>query len=172
MASVAPIIKIFDEADRIKDTWNVEDIDVHNADQFESNPLVIYVWNNKGGDSNVPDLHGTYITTKNIQGDDINEQAVTDKWVQACVDSLASLDDSGGKKFTQIGGSSNVAPICAQGNLTDDEKNDRVIKGTTNIGDKNNDYANYAKITLKVVPDINAIPGIHYFKIRIAGYYM
>ena len=156
MASVAPIIKIFDEADRIKDTWNVEDIDVHNADQFESNP----------------DLHGTYITTKNIQGDDINEQAVTDKWVQACVDALASPDGSGGKKFTQIGGSSDVAPICAQGNITTNEKNDRVIKGTTNVGDKNNDYANYAKITLKVVPDINAIPGIHYFKIRIAGYYM
>lgn len=171
MASVAPIIKIFDESDRIKDTWNVEDIDVHNADQFESNPLVIYVWNNKGGNDPVPDLQGTYITTKNIQGDNINEQAVTDKWVQACVDALASDDGAGDKKFTQIGGET-IASVCAQGNLTTDEKNNYVIKGSVNNGDKNNDYANYAKITLKVVPDINAIPGIHYFKIRIAGYYM
>lgn len=172
MASVTPIIKVFDEADRIKDTWNVEDIDVHNADQFESNPLIIYVWNNRNGDDPVPDLQGTYITTKNIQGDNINEQAVTDKWVQACVDSLATVDTTTGKKkFTQIGGET-IAPICAQGNITAAEKNNYVIKGTGNTGDKNNDYANYSKITLKVVPDINAIPGIHYFKIRIAGYYM
>ena len=174
MASVTPIIQIYGTDNRIKDSWNVEDIEVHNADQFESNPLVIYVWNNKNGKDNIPDLQGAYITTKNLQGDDINEQAVVDRWVQACVDSEATPSETnpGTKKFTRIGGKDDIATISAQGNLTDTEKKNHTIKGTANEGNLTNDIANYAKITLKVVPDINALPGIHYFKVRIAGYYL
>ena len=170
MASVAPKIQIYDSEDRIKDSWNVGKIDVHDADSYQSDPLVIYVWNNRyDRDNAVPDLKGAYITTKNLQGDNINEQAVTDLWVQACVDSKAEPDNQGGKKFTKIGGDT-VAPVEAQGNLGADEK--LTIKGTANDGTARTYLSNYSKITLKIVPDINAIPGIHYFKIRVAGYYM
>lgn len=170
MALAVPILKIYNyNHSDTQDSWNAGELDVSNQDTYESTEFVINVWNNKGGNTNVPDLIGCNITTKNINGDNTDEQVVTEKWVQACVDSVASTDSSGRKIFSKIGGET-VCGVAYQ-NATGTDKTNHVLKGTANNG-TSSATNNYSKITLKVKPSINAIQGIHYFKTRISGYYV
>ena len=85
MASATPIITICDRDDReISSPWGVGTLDVNNGSAVpQSETKEIHIWNNKGGIESAADLVSSYITTKNINGDNLNEQLVTDKWVQA-----------------------------------------------------------------------------------------
>ena len=171
MAVITPILKIYNSSSiKIQDSWNAGELDVSNKDHSESSELVINVWNNKGGNTNVPDLVGCNITTKNISGDNTDEQVVTELWVQACVDSMASTDSTGRKIFSKIGGET-VCKVAHQG-ATGIDKTNCVLKGTANNGNPTTATNNYSKITLKVKPTINASQGVHYFKTRISGYYV
>ena len=171
MAAISvPIIRIYNAANSVvQDAWNAGEIDIANSSSFESSELVINVWNNKGGTGTVPDLVGCNITTKNVNGDNTDEQVVTEKWVQACVDSMASTDASGRKIFSPIGGS--TVCLVAHQSASGSDKTNCVIKGTPNNGGLT-EINNYSKITLKVVPTINARSGVHHFKTRISGYYV
>ena len=167
MATVIPIISIYNEDNStIQESWNAGELDLSDSDSFESNVLVINVWNNKYGDEDVPDLIGCNITTKNIHGDNTDEQVVTEKWVQACVESTATSPDL----FSPIGGET-VCKVAHQ-NADEEDKENGVIKGTANNGNPSTDTNNYSKISLKVVPTINGLLGVHNFKTRISGYYI
>ena len=154
-----PILQIYNANNTApQESWNAGELDVSNPDAYVSGNLVINVWNNKGRNTAVPDLVGCNITTKNINGDNTDEQVVTEKWVHACVDSMSS-------SFSPIGGNT-VLPIAHQNASSADR-----TKGTANNG-STSATNNYAKITLKIVPGINASREIHYFKTRVSGYYV
>ena len=160
----------------IQDTWNVGTLDLSSEDNHESDVLVINVWNNRGGVSDVPDLVGCKVATRSVNGDLINCQVVTGKWVEACVDSTASIDPSTGQKiFSRIGadeyGREISCDVAYQG-ATDDDKTNCVIKGTANNGSPDIALQNYSKISLKVSPTLNSEAKVHYFKTRISGYYV
>lgn len=129
----------------------------------ETTPMVINVWNNRGGITTVSDLQEMSITTKNVTGGDDEEQLVVDKWVQCLVN-----DSTDG--YIAIGGT-DVCPI-AHKNASGTDLSNQVLKGTANDGTTSNSSANYAKVSLKVVPPINATAGSHSFKVRIQGYYV
>ena len=150
----------------IQEDWNVGELDLSDNTAFESNVLVINVWNNRYGTENVPDLIGCNITTKNIHGDNTDEQVVTEHWVQACVESTAETPET----FSKIGGDL-VCGIAYQ-NAEGLDKENKIIKGTANSGNPTTDTVNYSKISLKVVPTINGSLGVHNFKTRISGYYI
>lgn len=161
-----PIISIYNsDNSNIQDSWNAGELDMSNSNSFESDVLVINVWNNRYGNTNVPDLVGCNITTKNIHGDDTDEQVVTEKWVQVCVDSTASSPTT----FSPVGGTT-VCTVAHQ-NASGTDKTTGVIKGTANNGSTNNTN-NFSKISLKIVPTINGRLGVHNFKTRISGYYI
>lgn len=167
MSAVIPIISIYDEDNAvIQESWNAGELDLSNSDSFESNVLVINVWNNRNGTEDVPDLIGCNITTKNIHGDNTDEQVVVEKWVEACVESTASSPGL----FSEIGGDT-VCKVAHQ-NANEEDKENGVIKGTANGGNPSIDTDNYSKISLKIVPDINGLLGVHNFKTRISGYYV
>lgn len=167
MATTIPIISIYNEDNSlIQESWNAGELDLSDSDSFESNTLVINVWNNRNGAEDVPDLVGCNITTKNIHGDNTDEQVVTEKWVHACVESTATSPDL----FSPIGGET-VCKVAHQ-NSDEEDKENGVLKGTANNGNSSTDTNNYSKISLKVVPTINGLLGVHNFKTRISGYYI
>ena len=167
MAAIIPIITIYNEENTlIQESWNAGELDLSDSESFESNVLVINVWNNRKGIEDVPDMLGCNITTKNIHGDNTDEQVVTEKWVHACVESTASSSTL----FSPIGGET-VCKVAHQ-NADDEDKENGVIKGTANNGNPSIDTINYSKISLKVVPTINGLLGVHNFKTRISGYYI
>ena len=178
MASIViPKLQIYNEDNtNVQDTWNVGTLDLASADNHESNVLVINVWNNRGGNSDVPDLVGCKIATRSVNGDLINCQVVTGQWVQACVDSTASIDPSTGQKiFSAIGADSlgrEIACDVAHQGASGDDKTNCIIKGTANNGEPTVAIDNYSKISLKVKPPTNAEAKVHYFKTRISGYYI
>lgn len=168
MADISiPIIDIYNaEHSAIQEDWNAGELDLSKSDSFESNVLVINVWNNRYGNEDVPDLVGCNITTKNIHGDNTDEQVVTEHWVRACVESTAENPD----EFSKIGGEL-VCGIAYQ-NAEGTDKENKVLKGTANSGNPTVDTTNYSKISLKIVPTINGVLGVHTFKTRISGYYI
>ena len=170
--ATTPIIRIYNENNsKIQETWNAGVLDLSSSESFESDEKVINVWNNRFGTTDVPDLIGCNITTKNINGDDIYEQVVTETWVRVCVDSIAQTDPSTGKKiFSEVGGPI-VAGVASQG-ATEEEKKEFVIRGSANNGVPDDSLVNYSKITMKVVPTLNAKVTVHEFKTRISGYYI
>ena len=162
-----PRLEIYNSSNnRVQDSWNAGELDLSRSDTFESGVLIINVWNNRGGNTDVPDLVGCNITTKNIHGDNSDEQVVTEQWVKCCVESTASTPTT----FSPIGGDT-VCGIAYQ-NATGDDKANFVLKGTANNGDASTALTNYSKISLKIVPTINGILGVHNFKTRISGYYV
>lgn len=167
MASATPIITICDKNDNaITSAWAVGTLDVNNGSVIpQSETKEIHIWNNKGGIETAADLVGAYITTKNINGDNSNEQLVTDKWVQANFknESISALDG-----FHAIGGE-DILEICSDIAAGVDKSN-HVISGAANSG-SSADTSNFATVRLKVVPKINALKGLHQFKIRVSGYY-
>lgn len=172
-----PKLQIFNETHTaIQETWNAGTLDIGSGESFESQEKVINVWNNKGGVENVPDLVGCTITTKNINGDVINSQVVTEQWVKVCVDSMASTDSAGRKIFSPVGYNPTTKEVIkcdiAHQNASADDKTNCVIKGTANNGSATDALNNYAKITIKIVPEIKAMIQTHYFKTRISGYYV
>ena len=173
MAETAvPKISIYNSDNTsFQDTWNAGELDLSRSDSFESNVLVINVWNNRYGNEDVPDLVGCNITTKNIHGGMTDEQVVTERWVQCCVESTASSPTT----FSPIGvddnGNELVCGIAHQ-NPSEYDKTNFVIKGTANSGNAGVATDNYSKISLKIVPTINGRLGVHNFKTRISGYYI
>lgn len=167
MANATPIITICDKNDRgINSPWGVGTLDVNNGSAVpQSETKEIHIWNNKGGIESAADLVSSYITTKNINGDNLNEQLVTDKWVQANYknESISTLNG-----FHAIGGD-DILEICSD-SATGIDKENHVISGTANSGSAT-DTSNFATVRLKVVPKINALKGLHQFKVRISGYY-
>lgn len=176
MASTTPIIKIYNENNTaIQSTWNAGELDVSSSDSYESDVLVINIWNNKGGSTNVSNLIGCNITTKDINGEH-NEQLVTEQWVKVCVDSTASTDESGSKKFSPVGydesiGKSIVCDVAYQG-ATGTDKTNCTLKGVANTGVASASKTNYSKVSLKIIPGVNAIAAVHHFKTRFTGYYI
>lgn len=165
--SITPLVTIRDENDiEITSPWNVETLDVNNGSAIpQSSVKTIHIWNNYKSEYNAADLVGTYVTTKNINGDNLNEQLVTDKWVQANYRYAIKNSNS---DFVPIGGE-DVLEICADG-ATGTNVSNHVLSGSHNSG-TSQDTTHFATVQLKVVPKINALKGLHSFKVRISGYY-
>lgn len=167
-----PIIEIYNEDNTsYQDSWNAGEIDLSRSDSFESNVLTINVWNNRNGNTDVSDLVGCNITTKNIHGGMTDEQVVTERWVKCCVESTASSHTT----FSDIGATDDGRElVCgiAHQNAVGDDKENLVLKGTANGGDPSIATDNYSKISLKIRPTINGRLGVHNFKTRISGYYV
>lgn len=162
-----PIITIMDESSSNQVTsWHMGVI----KSLETTGTKVINVWNNRGGKTSVSDLINTTITTLNVNGGTTNEQVVVDKWVKACVDSVAETNTSGQKIFSAIGGTTSC-PVAYQ-NAKGDDLDNGIIKGTSNDGTKGNSSTNYSKISLKMTVPLNATDGSHSFKIRVQGYYI
>lgn len=154
-----PRLTIMDSSDSVTvSEWHLGTVKA----ATETDTMTINVWNNRGGVTVVSDLQEMSITTKNVTGGDDEEQLVVDKWVQCMIN---DSDD-----YTAIGGAT-VCPI-AHKNASGSDLTNHVLKGSANDGTTSNSSANYAKVTLKVVPPINATAGSHSFKIRIQGYYV
>lgn len=166
--SSTPLITIRDENNKeITTPWNVETLDVNNGSSIpQSSVKTILIWNNYNSTYEAADLVGTNITTKNINGDNLNEQLVIDKWVQADYNYRRST--TGSESFASIGGE-DVLEICADGASGVNAEN-HVISGTSNSG-TSVDTTHFATVKMKVVPKINALKGLHQFKVRISGYY-
>ena len=95
------------------------------------------------------------MTTTDGSGDKMD--VIVGKWVSCRVDSIT------GDGFTAIGGETSKM-IKAEG------QNDGIIKGTANSA-SDTDKANYAKVTLKATPPLNASAGKRSFKTRVSYYY-
>lgn len=134
----------------------------------ESDVLEVNVWNNRGGATDVSDLVDVQVTTTDINGG-TDEQAVTDKWVYACVEATATEGTDGSKQFVQIGGSAS-APVAANG-ATDENLTNHVIKGTANDGSVANSRLNFATIQFKVIAPHNSTAGLHSWRIKVQGYF-
>lgn len=172
-SSTTPVISICDEHDiEITRPWKVGTLDVNSGSSLpESETKVLHIWNNRGNSTGTTaDLVSAYITTKNISGDNSNEQVVIDKWVQASCEALSpDLNGDGIKDMTPIGGDDKLM-ICANDGAAS-TKADFKISGAENAGSYDANPENVAKICLKVVPKINALKGLHQFKVRVSGYY-
>lgn len=115
----------------------------------------IMIWNNRGGVEAISDMQDTKITVTDGSGDTMD--VIADKWVSCRVDSTP-LDD-----FSPIGGTENKI-------LTAAEQEEGMIKGTANSA-LETDTANFAKVTLKATPPLNATAGKRSFKTRVSYYY-
>lgn len=172
--SATPIITICDANDvEITKAWKVGTLDINNGSSLpQSETKVLHIWNNKGNKiGTAADLVSAYITTKNISGDNLNEQVVIDKWVQAsCLALSKDLNGDGTPDMISIGGN-DVLKICANSG-TDSIKHNFKISGASNEGSYDSNTDNVCTVSLKVVPKINALKGLHQFKVRVSGYYI
>jgi hypothetical protein len=132
----------------------------------ESSVLEINVWNNKGGNTDVPDLVNTKITTTDINGG-TDEEAVENKWTYVLINSTAKTDANGQKLYEQIGGNA-MSNVAADG-VTGTDLSNFIIKGTANDGTVANSKKNYSNIKLKVIPPASANGNSHQWKLKIYG---
>lgn len=171
--SPRPLLTLCDASEiEITSAWKIGVLNINaNTTIPASTPKEIHIWNNRGNStSKAADIVGTYVTTKNLAGDDIDEQVVTDRWVRASCKALSKdLDSNGLLDMTPIGGK-DVLNICADVG-TEKFKSSFKISGKENEGSYESNNENVATITLQLVPKINALKGLHQFKVRISGYY-
>jgi len=134
-------------------SWNIGVVKAgETSDEF-----ALQIWNNRGGEADVSDMQETQLTIKDENGGDTGS-VVTEKWIEARVDTATS------PAFIAIGGQTSVN-VNAKNNAVG------IIKGTANSGDMATDTNNYAKITLRAKPPLNATAGVRNFKVRVFYYY-
>lgn len=130
--------------------WTIGTVDAGNT----SPDKTFLIWNNRGKSVAVSDATDCTITTKDAQGGETGE-LVTDKWIEARVDSMSETS------FTPIGKGSTKA-LKAGGTAPAG-----VIKGTVNDGTTANAKDNFAQVTLHAKPSATATAGNVDFLLRL-----
>lgn len=138
-------------------SWNIGTVQA----QVPSAELVVNIWNNKGGGTDVSDLRECSLAVTDSNGNTATEDVARDKWIQTNVASV----DGDSTTWTAIGGAV-TKPIRANTGVTDN-----TIKGTKNDGQPANSGQNFCTVKLRVVAPINSKDGAKSFKIRLTGYY-
>lgn len=150
-----PVVFWYDRSNQNQLTqWPIGTV---NAGEYSAQ-LGVLIWNNRGGATDVSDMTGCTITTKDILGGNGTSpftEPVVNKWIEVRVD---SNDETG---FTAIGGAV-THPIKARGAAPD------VISGAANTGNKDTDIANYAECTLQANVPTNASAGTSQFLVRVS----
>lgn len=171
--SLRPLLTVCDSNDiELTSSWKIGILNINSNNVLPSStPKEIHIWNNKGNSTGkAADMIGAYITTKNISGDDIDEQVVVDKWVNASCKALSKdLDFNRIPDMTPIGGK-DILNICADVG-TEKYKSSFKISGKSNEGSYESNNENVSTVVLQLTPKINALKGLHQFKVRISGYY-
>ena len=150
-----PVISWYEESnDTVISKWDIGIVDAGISDEHAPTKTIL-IWNNRGGTEDVSDMQDTKITISDGASDTMD--VVTGKWINCRVDSIVGDD------FTPIGGVESKVI-----NALDNESG--IIKGTANsaaIGDTDN----FAKVTLRAKPPLNAPAGKRSFKTRVSYYY-
>lgn len=150
--SMAPVVSWYEaDGETPISRWDIGTIDAGNT----SPEKTLLIWNNRGGTEDVSDMQECKITTTDNQGDVMD--LVKEQWVSCRVDSI------NGDDFTPIGGKE-AKEIRSEGQPAG------IIKGTANAAALE-DKGNYAKVTLKATPRLNAPAGQRDFKVRVSYYY-
>lgn len=151
----APVISWYEEDNStILSKWDIGIVDAGIKDDAAPTKTML-IWNNRGGTEDVSDMQDTKVTTTDGAADTMD--VIAGKWISCRVDSLDELD------FTPIGGNENKV-IGAKG------QNSGIIRGTANSANMT-DEANFAKVTLRAKPPLNASAGKRSFKTRVSYYY-
>ena len=131
--------------------WDIGIIDAGTT----SPEKTMLIWNNRGGESAISDMQDAKITTTDGAGDTMD--VITGRWVSCRVDSIA------GDGFTAIGG--------VDGKIINAlDQSSGTIKGTENSAHID-DTTNFAKVTLRAAPPLNAPAGKRSFRTRVSYYY-
>lgn len=138
-------------------SWNLGTVQA----QVPSAELVVNIWNNKGGGTDVSDLKECSLAITDSNGSTAVEDVARDKWVQVNVQSV----DGDTTTWTPVGGATTKA-IRANSGVTDN-----TIKGTKNDGQAANSAQNFCTVKFRVVVPINSNVGAKSFKVRLTGYY-
>lgn len=152
-----PNITLYNQANsELVSTWTVGTVQA----QTPSSELVVNIWNNKAGGTDVSDLKDCTITVLDSNGSTFTEEVAKNKWVQVNVKSVDGNDTT----WTAIGGETTHA-IKANTGVSDNS-----ISGAKNDGNTA-ESKNCCTIKLRVNAPINATPGSKQFKVRLTGYY-
>ena len=156
--ALGPLIGIYNKDNTaFQSTWDVGII----RSQVPSNELIINIWNNRGGATDVSDLKEPMLSVLDANGLTSDTPVPKNKWVQVNVESV----DGNTTTFTPIGGTTTKILRANSGVLTDE------IKGTINDGDPLMYPQNVCTTKLRVVAPLNADPGDFTFKIRLTAYF-
>lgn len=147
-----PIIGWYDEDNNLLTEWNMGEIEAGTLSQEKT----FFIWNNKSGSIQVPDIIECNITTKDSSGND-NGAVVEGRWLEVKCDSLGDTD------FTAIG-KSVVHSVAAEGNSANYS-----VSGGANTGDHNIDSSkkNFIKLTARLNVPQDAANGIAEFLLRL-----
>lgn len=137
-------------------TWTVGTVQA----QTPSAELVVNIWNNKAGGTDVSDLKDCSVTVLDSNGSTYAEEVAKNKWVQVNVKAV----DGNTTTWTSIGGTTTHA-IKANTGVSDNS-----ISGAKNSG-TTVESKNCCTMKLRVNAPINATPGSKQFKVRLTGYY-
>lgn len=152
-----PNITLYNEANsELVSTWTVGTVQA----QTPSAELVVNIWNNKAGGSDVSDLKDCSVTVLDSNGSTYTEEVAKNKWVEVNVKSV----DGNTTTWTAIGGETTHA-IKANTGVSDNS-----ISGEKNNG-ATVESKNCCTMKLRVNAPINATPGSKQFKVRLTGYY-
>lgn len=156
--ATGPLIGIYNKDNTaFQSTWDVGII----RSQIPSDELIINVWNNRGGATDVSDLKEPVLAVLDANGLTSDTPVPKEKWVQVNVESVDGDDTT----FTPIGGTTTKVLRANSGVITDE------IKGSTNNGDPIMYPQNVCTAKLRVVAPINSISGDFTFKIRLTAYF-
>lgn len=147
-------------------TWNCGTVD---ADSFSSEKE-LWIWNNKGGATEVSDMTNVFVTTKDTNG--LDSGPVADK-SQAVVE-VAMFDGVSFQAFKEVYGSSQSCDVLnAAGFVASGDVKANRISGMVNPTDPNdinysdpNTLKKYAKMKLRLHVFANASAGPMSWKTR------
>lgn len=155
---MGPLIGIYNaDNTAVQSTW---DVGIVRAQQ-PSDELIINVWNNRGGISDVSDLREPILSVLDVNGLTANDPVARDKWVQVNVESV----DGDTTTWTPIGGTT-TKMLKANDGVTDN-----IIKGTINNADPIMYPQNVCTTKLRIEAPLNSDPGDFSFKIRLTAYF-
>lgn len=143
--------------------WEIGTIDAGST----SPTLTVLIWNNRGGTADLSTMTNCSITTKDSAGGDTGE-LVTNKWIEARVDSISGDD------FGAVGGTTTKV-IQAGGNTVNVDgtftPNAKEILGVKNDASAGNSKGNYSQVTLRAKVPATATAGNVNFLTRCAYQY-